>query len=136
MLCMKKGSQRQKGRRHNGQQPGTKSAFRPADKTRINRGQTTDELLINRGSTAGFVPPLVYIGFPLFVLAKRRSGQLFTVPGGVEGRLPSGPTEMSAPFSAQLRPAPPSAVRRADPTRSFFVRVLNSTGCWKMVKAP
>ena len=29
---------------------------------------------INRGSTANFVPPLVYIGFPLFVLPKTRPG--------------------------------------------------------------
>ena len=31
---------------------------------------------INRGSTADFVPPSVYMGFPLFVLPKSRSGQL------------------------------------------------------------
>ena len=30
-------------------------------------------------STERFVPPPVYIGFPLFVLAKRRSRQFFTV---------------------------------------------------------
>ena len=34
---------------------------------------------LNRGSTARCVPPPVYIGFPLFVVAKRRSEQLFTV---------------------------------------------------------
>ena len=37
-------------------------------------------------------------------------------------------TEMSAPCSAQRRPAPPSALRRADPTRPLCVRVLDSTG--------
>ena len=47
---------------------------------------------------------------------------------GLEGRLPSRPIEMSAPCSAQLRPAPPAAVRRADPTRPLCVRVLDSTG--------
>ena len=45
----------------------------------INRGQTADKPRMNRWSPAGFVPPPVYIGFPLFVLAKRRSEQLFTV---------------------------------------------------------
>ena len=35
---------------------------------------------------------------------------------------------MSAPCSAQRRPAPPSALRRADPTRTLCVRVLESTG--------
>ena len=35
---------------------------------------------------------------------------------------------MSAPCSAQLRPTPPSAVRRADPTLPLCVRVLDSTG--------
>ena len=39
------------------QQPGTKSARGPANKLRI-----------NRSSTAGFVLPSVYIGFPLSVL--------------------------------------------------------------------
>ena len=49
-----KGLQRQKRRRFTGQQSGTKSAFRLAVKA-----------LINRGSTAHFVPPFVYIGFSL-----------------------------------------------------------------------
>ena len=34
---------------------------------------------------------------------------------------------MSALCSAQRRPAPPSALRRADPTRLLCVRVLDST---------
>ena len=48
--------------------------------------------------------------------------------GGPEGRLASKATEMSAPCSAQRRPAPPSALRRSDPTRPLCVRVLDSTG--------
>ena len=36
-------------------------------------------------------------------------------------------SEMSAPCSVQRRPALPSALRRADPTRPFCVRVLDST---------
>ena len=48
-------------RRYTGQQPGGKSASRPADKP-----------VINRGSNADFVPPSVYIRFRLFVLLERR----------------------------------------------------------------
>ena len=55
-------------------------------------------------------------------------------PGGLEERLPSRPTEMSAPWFAQLRPAPPSAVRCADPTRPMCVRVLDSTGRFNHAK--
>ena len=51
--------------------------------------------------------------------------------GGPEGRLASKATEMSEPCSAQRRPAPPSAARRADPTRSLCFRVLDSTGSYK-----
>ena len=36
----------------------------------MNRLQTADEPVVNRGSTAGLVPPPVYIGIPLFVLAQ------------------------------------------------------------------
>ena len=35
---------------------------------------------MNRWSTAGFVPPPVYIGFPLFVLPKSRSREFSAVP--------------------------------------------------------
>ena len=44
--------------------------------------------------------------------------------------MPSRPTEMSAPWFAQLRPAPPSAVRCADTTHLLCVRVLDSTGAF------
>ena len=54
-------------RRYTGQQSATKSARGLGDKPRINR------LSIGR-----FVPSAVYIEFPLFVFAKRRSEQLFT----------------------------------------------------------
>ena len=36
----------------------------------MNRLQTAGQPRVNRGSTAGFVPPPVYIGIPLFVLAQ------------------------------------------------------------------
>ena len=48
--------------------------------------------------------------------------------GGPEGRLAPKGTEKSAPCSAQRRPAPPSALCRADPTCPLCVRVLDSTG--------
>ena len=51
------------------------------------------------------------------MLAKRPSEQLCTVPWRLEGRWAFGPTEISAPCSAQLRPASPSTVHRVDPTR-------------------
>ena len=85
----------------------TKSARGPADKPRM-----------NRLPTAGFVPPSVYIGFPVFVLAKERSGQLCPrYPGGLEGRLASGPPDPSASRSARPRRAlpPRHAPRRPGP---------------------
>ena len=59
-----------------GRQPGRKSASRPVDNP-----------LIGRGSTASFVPPLVYIRFRLFVLLGRRSGDLSSLLLGVRGRI-------------------------------------------------
>ena len=41
--------------------------------------------LTNRWSTGCFVPPPVYIGFPLFVLAKNRLEKLLMVPWGARG---------------------------------------------------
>jgi hypothetical protein len=62
-----------------------------------------------------------------FVRACKKSFQrkCLWIPGGLEGWLPSGPTEMPAPCFAHLRATLPSAVRRADP--SLCVRVLEST---------
>ena len=60
--------------RYPGQQPGTKSASRPADKSRM-----------NQSSTERFVPPPVYIGIRLFVLPKSRSRQLSSMPWRARG---------------------------------------------------
>ena len=68
---------------------------------------------INRGSTAGFVPLSVYMGFPLFVLLKKHSKQLSAMPVRHEGRLPPGRDDPSASHPARPRPAPPP--RRAPP---------------------
>ena len=62
-------------RRRTGQQPGRKSASRPAVKPQF-----------NRGSNAGFFLPSVYIGFRLFVLLGRR-GDVFPILWRVRGRL-------------------------------------------------
>ena len=72
------------------------------------------------------------MGFPLFVLAVNVQNSCLQCAGGPEGRLTSIATEMSAPCSAERRPAPPSALRRGDPTRLLCVRVLDSTG-WNLV---
>ena len=45
-----------------------------------NRLSTAGQPVVNRWSTAGFVPPPVYIGFPLFVLSKSRSREFSAVP--------------------------------------------------------
>ena len=67
--ALHKGFTETKRRRYTGQQPGTKSASRPADKP-----------VVNRGSTAGFFPPSVYIGFRLFVLLERRRSDVSSMP--------------------------------------------------------
>ena len=68
--------------------------------------------LINRWSTGHFVPPPVYIGFPLFVLAKRRSGHIFTLRWrargavGFQGRRNVGTLFCPASPRPTARPAP------------------------------
>ena len=84
--------------------------------------------MINRRSTAFFVPPPVYMGFHLFLLAKKVQNMCLECAGRPEGLLALKATEMSAPCFAQRRPDPPSALRRADPTRPLRVRILDSTG--------
>ena len=72
---------------------------------------------MNRLSTAGFVPPSVYIRFHLFVLAKGRSGQLSTTPWRARGTVGFWATR---PVGVLFCPAPPrSAVPPcAAPTRT------------------
>ena len=71
---------------------------------------------MNRGSTGRFVPPPVYIGFPLLVLAKTRSEQLFTVfwraRGTVSFRADRNVGTLFCPASP--RPAVRRAPRRID----------------------
>ena len=103
-------------RRYAGQQPGTKSGRRLAEKPGI-----------NRLSTAGFVPPSVNIGFCLFVLPKSRSGQLSSMPckgtryGCLLGERTCRPPVLLAPLRAAASPcaAPP---RPARDMSGFWVR--------------
>ena len=88
-------------RRYTGQQLGTKSGRRPADKP-----------VINRWSTAGFVPPSVYIKFSLFVLPGIRPGgySFDRLESKRDGGLLAEPTRRRPVLPV---PAPPS--RRAPP---------------------
>ena len=72
---------------------------------------------MNRLSTAGFVPPSGYIGFPSFVLAKGRSGQLSTILWGATGTVSFCATR---PVGVLFCPAPPrpAAPPCAAPTRT------------------
>ena len=102
---LRKGFTGTNSRRFTGQQPATKSARGPAVKPRV-----------NRSSTGLFVPPPVYIGFPLFGLAKRHSEQLFLVPwrarGSVAFRADRDVGTLVCPSSP--RPTVRCALRRPD----------------------
>ena len=92
-----------------GQQPGTKSARGLAEKPQI-----------NCGSTAGFVPPTVYIKYFICPCLRRHAQEHSPrYHWGLEGRLAFGTIELSAPCSARPRPAL-LPVHRADPTQSSF----------------
>ena len=103
MPCMKRVS-RIKKRRYTGQQQGMKSARGPIDILRI-----------NRGSTGRFVPPSVYIGFPLSVLAKRRSGQMFSMSWDLKETVVSRANRPIGVPSGPAQPVPPP--RRSPPRR-------------------
>ena len=74
-------------------------------------------LLTIRWSTGCFVPPPVYMGFSLFVIAKRRSEQLFMVPWRARGTVSfRAKLNVGSLFcSAWPRPAVRRAPRRTDP---------------------
>ena len=64
----------------------------------------------------------------MFVLAKDRSEQLFTVPWGAEGTVGFWADRNVGTLFCPASPIPLSAVRRADRTRPLCVRVFDSTG--------
>ena len=115
MPCMKR-VYIDKRRRYIGLQPGMKSGRRPADKP-----------LINRGSTTGFVPPTAYMGIPLFVLPKKCSGHLSSMPWRARGTVVSCAKQPVGVPSRWARPAKPPRRAPLDPTRPWCVRVLDST---------
>ena len=85
--------------------------------------------VINRGSTAGFVPPAVYIGFPLFVLPKSRSGQLSSMPRRARRTVDSWANRsvdvLSCP--APRRPVAPPCAAPTRPARGmsgFWIRQI------------
>ena len=67
--------------------------------------------LINRLSAAGFVPPSVYIRFPLFVIPKRRPQQLSLIRQSVRGRVSWANGPVGGPFCPALRYPPPRRAR-------------------------
>ena len=88
--------------------PARSSGRRPADKP-----------LIYCGSTTCFVLPAVYVGFPFFALAKRRSGQLSSMPWGARGTVVSE-SWANRPVGVRSCPVPPrpAAPLCAAPNRS------------------
>ena len=101
----KKGLQRQIG-------VGTLVSSQDEERSR-SRGSTAYQLRVNRWSSAGFVPPSVYIGFRLFVLPQRRPGQCVRFAGGQEGGLFASRIDPTASHPTQ--PRTPSPPRRAPP---------------------
>ena len=104
-------------RRSTRQQPGTKSAFRPADKP-----------LIYRWSNADVFPPSVYF-FCFFVLLKRHSKQVCSMSWGQRKTFVSWANRSVGVPSCPARPCS-AAPLYAAPTRNrlWYVRVLDSTG--------
>ena len=83
---------------------------------------------MNCGLIADFVPLSVYIGFPMFVFAKDPSGQMLTILWRARGTVGFWDTPTRRHFVLPGPAAPRrSAVRRADPNRPWYVRVLDST---------
>ena len=79
-------------------------------------------------STAGFIPPSVYIGFRLFVLLENRSGDMLALEGAREARLldeqfcwhPVLPNPAPPPRRAP-RPDPPVVCPGFGLDRSFML---------------
>ena len=86
--------------------------------------------VINRRLTAGqpliLFPHSVYIGFRLFVLLGKRSGDVSSIPWRVRGRLVSWANNFVGIQSCPTLLRRPAV--RPDPTRPRYVRVLDSTG--------
>ena len=83
----------------------------------LNRDSNSVQRRFNEWSTAAFVAPVVYMGFPLFVLMNRHSEQMFIAPWRVRGtvgfRADRNVGTLFCPASP--RPAFCRALRRPDP---------------------
>ena len=129
MPCMKRDLSAWKGftetntRRYIGQQPGTKSAPRLGDKSRI-----------NRWSTAGFVLPVVHIGFALFVISKNVQKICLRCSGGhVKRFCPARKSRRRSTLPGFSRPDGPPYVARPDsPVMCAGFRFQNQTSRTKM----
>ena len=84
--------------------------------------------VISRSSTGRFVPATVYIRIPLFVLPKRCSGDLSSMPWRARGTVVSCANKRVGVPCCRARPAQPPRRAPPDPTRSWSVKVLDSTG--------
>ena len=91
--------------------------------------KTVGKPLVNRC----FVPPPVYIGFTLFVLAKRRSEQLFTIPWRARGTVGFWADRNVGTLFCPASPRP--AVRRA-PRRPDLPVVCPGFGFDRFNKLP
>ena len=81
---------------------------------------------INRLPTASLVSPSVYIEFRSFVLQQRWSGDLSSIPWKARGPLVSW---ANCSVGVPPCPAPPRCpAGRPEPTRPWYVRVVDSTG--------
>ena len=89
--------------------------------------------LVSRGSTADFVPPSVYIGFRLFVLLGRRSSDVSSMPRMVRWTFASWANSSVGTQSCPTLPG--RSAGRPDPTRPWYVRVLDSTNRISLVCA-
>ena len=98
------------------------------------RGYTAYQPRINRGSTAHFVPPCVYMGFRLFVLLEKRSSDVSSnpsIPWKVQRTCVSCANSSVGTQSCPTPPGRPAG--RRDPTRLWYVRVWDSTGWTRQV---
>ena len=83
--------------------------------------------LISRWSSAGLVPPPLYIGFRLFVLLRRRLGHLCSIPWRIRGTDVSWANRSVDVPSCPAPPRRPAVFNRPDPNGPWYVRVLDST---------
>ena len=74
-----------------------------------------EERFSSRGSTGRFVPLPVYIGFPLFVLSKSRSGELSSVLCWARGTNVLSASQTVDVRSGPARPGPAAAPCTAPP---------------------